>query len=256
MSYAILTDITKCIGCSECVIACKKYHDLHDDRPRQWHRNDGLSARNWTSIVIRDNDHYIRKQCNHCLAPACVSACPVAALQTTPEGAVIYEASKCIGCRYCMIACPYGIPRYDWDKAVPYVQKCNMCYERISRGQQPACTEACPTEATIFGDRDELLAEAKRRLAAEPNKYIDHVYGEKEAGGTSVLYISDIDLGFLSYPLRKVKQPLPDTTSAAMHAVPPAFVGMGVVMGGLYWFCRRRDKVSRQENEKEQDHHE
>ena len=251
MSLAILTDTTKCIGCAECVKACKDSHHLDDDRPRQWHRNDGLSARNWTSIIIREGDHYIRKQCNHCLEPACVSACPVGALVTTPEGAVRYDASKCIGCRYCMIACPYGIPRYDWDKAVPYVQKCDMCYERISRGKQPACTEACPTEATIFGDREKLLAEAQRRIAAEPNKYINHIYGLTEVGGTSVLYISDISLDFLSYPLRSLKQPLPDTTSLAMHTVPPAFVGMGAIMGGLYWFCKRREKIGREKEEGE-----
>jgi formate dehydrogenase iron-sulfur subunit len=247
---AILTDITRCTGCSECVLACKTVNRLEGDFPRYWHRNDGLSARNWTSILTRDNNHFIRKQCRHCIEPACVSACPVGALTTSPEGAVIYDAGKCIGCRYCMISCPYGIPRYDWDKAVPYVQKCNMCYDRIKAGKQPACTEACPTEATIFGEREELLAEAHRRIRENQGKYIDRVYGESEAGGTSVLYISDIDLGFLTYPLHRIKKPLPETTSTAMSAVPPVFIGMGAVMSGFYWFFKRREKISR-EKEKE-----
>jgi len=240
---AILTDITKCIGCFECVAACKAAHGLPNDVPREWHRNDGLSAQNWTSIVSKPGSHYIRKQCRHCLEPACVSACPVAALVRTDTGAVIYEPSKCIGCRYCMIACPFGIPRYDWEKAVPYIQKCDMCYDRIIQGKQPACIEACPTQATIFGDRDEMLAEAHRRIKEEPDKYLDRVFGEKELGGLSVLYIGDIDLEFLSYPARSNTPVLPKTTTTAMNAVPPAFVGMGAVMGGLYWFCKRREKV-------------
>ena len=142
-----------------------------------------------------------------------------------------------------MVACPYGIPRYDWDKPAAYVQKCNMCFDRIKHGKQPACTEICPTKATIFGDRDELLAEAHRRIKENPDKYINKVFGEFEVGGTSVLYISDIDLGFLSYPLKPGIEPLPETTKLAMKAVAPAFVGMGALMGGLYWICRRRDTL-------------
>ncbi|MCK5125503.1 MAG: 4Fe-4S dicluster domain-containing protein [candidate division Zixibacteria bacterium] len=247
---AILTDVTLCIGCQECVAACKTKHNLEPDYPRNFHRTDGLSARNWTSILQKD-EHYIRKQCRHCLEPACVSACPVAALVKTPEGAVTYDGSKCIGCRYCMIACPYGIPRYDWDRAIPYIQKCTLCYDLISVGQQPACTTACPTEATIFGERDELLAVAKQRIKDNPDKYINRVFGEHEVGGTSVLYLSDIDLGFMSYPMRDIKSSLPQTTSMAMSAVPPAFVGMGALMGGLYWFCKRKDKIRQQKNDKE-----
>ncbi|MBD3169780.1 MAG: 4Fe-4S dicluster domain-containing protein [candidate division Zixibacteria bacterium] len=246
---AILTDVTKCIGCQQCVLACKDYNKLDKDMPRDWHRNDGLSARNWTSIIHKPDEHYIRKQCRHCIEPACVSACPVAALSKSPEGPVTYDPGRCIGCRYCMIACPYGIPRYEWDNPVPYIQKCNMCYSRIKEGKQPACTEACPTEATIFGDRDELLAEAHRRIKNDPDLYIGKVFGEFEIGGTQVLYISDIDLGFLSYPVRKDTPVLPETTAPAMSAVPPAFFGMGAVMGGLYWFCKRKERIKREKEE-------
>ena len=245
---AILTDVTKCIGCLECVIACKQYNKLDVDVPRNWHRNDGLSARNWTSIIEKPGSHYVRKQCRHCLEPACVSACPVGALHETKEGAVVYDIGKCIGCRYCMIACPYGIPRYDWEKPAPYVQKCNLCYERIKQGQQPACISVCPTKATIFGDRDELLREAHRRIKENPGKYIDKVFGEFEVGGTSVLYISDIDLGFLSYPLTLGTKALPKTTAPAMESVPVTFVGVGILMGGLHWIVKRREKLQR-ENE-------
>jgi formate dehydrogenase iron-sulfur subunit len=250
---AILTDVTECIGCLECVEACKEYNHLEVDVPRNWHRTDGLSAKNWTSILRKPENHYVRKQCRHCLEPACVSACPVGALEKTASGAVIYHGEKCIGCRYCMIACPYGIPRYDWESPVPYIRKCNLCFDKIRNGQKPACIEACPTQATIFGDRNELLTEAHRRIEAEPGKYIDRVYGEHEVGGTSVLYISDIDLGFLTYPVRKNTKPLPETTSTAMHAVPFAFTGMGALMGGIYWICKRREQLKQEKEEAKED---
>jgi formate dehydrogenase iron-sulfur subunit len=243
MRAAILTDTTKCIGCNECALACKNVNHLKPDVPRRWDSNDGLSARNWTSVIGRPDDKYVRKQCRHCLEPACVSACPVGAMHKTEIGAVVYDSSKCLGCRYCMMACPFGIPRYDWDRIVPYVRKCILCYERLEQGGQPACTEVCPTKATIFGDRDELLAEAHRRIQENPGKYVNRVWGESEVGGTSVLYISDIDLSFLTYGEHLGDQPLPQATRVAMESVPFAFVGMGAAMTGLYWIIHRRMKL-------------
>ncbi len=251
MSKAILTDITKCIGCLKCVSACKEVNKLGMDVPRVWQKNDGLSSENWTSVIRKPGEHYIRKQCRHCIEPSCASVCPVGALHKTNIGAVVYDKSKCLGCRYCMMACPYGIPRYEWDKQVPYVQKCILCYDRIKKGGQPACTEACPAEATIFGDRDELLKTAHQRLQENPGKYINKVWGEHEVGGTSVLYISDIDLGFLSYPVNLGNKPLPEKTATAMESVPFAFVGMGGVMLGLNWIIRRRMKFSKEKNDGE-----
>ncbi len=243
MSAAILTDVTKCIGCLQCSSACKMVNQLDLDKPRVWQKGDGLSARNWTSILQQPDNHYVRKQCRHCLEPACASACPVGALHTTEKGAVVYDSEKCLGCRYCMMACPYGIPRYDWDEVVPYVRKCILCHDRLQDGQEPGCTEACPTGATIFGERDKLLAEAHKRLKAEPDKYIQRVYGEHEFGGTSVLYVSDIDLDFLTEGASRDAS-LPSTTDLAMKSVPFAFVGMGGVMYGINWAIRRRMKRS------------
>lgn len=226
-------------------MACKQEYSLEQEVPRRWALDDGLSARNWTSIVQRPNGKFIRKQCRHCIDPACVSACPVGALKKTPEGAVIYDSSRCMGCRYCMMACPYGIPRYDWDQAVPYIRKCILCYDRIREGSQPACVEACPTQATIFGNRDELLAEAHKRIRENPGKYIKRVWGEKEIGGSQVLYISDIDLSFLTYDRPLGDKPVPKRTAAAMNAVPFAFVGMGSAMAGISWIIGRRMKMQK-----------
>ena len=250
MSKAILTDITKCIGCLECVTACKLENNLESESPKKWQKNDGLSAKNWTSIIQKQEDHYIRKQCRHCLEPACVSACLVGAMQKTKEGPVIYNGDRCIGCRYCMVACPYGIPRYDWEQAVPYVQKCNMCYTRLKQGQQPACIEACPEKVSVFGPRDKLLEVAKARLAAHPEKYQPKVYGETEIGGTSVLYIADMPLDFLAFKPEMGDTPLPVRTMAALSKVPPLVLGMGGLMTGVYWFIGRRMRLQA-EREKE-----
>ncbi len=242
---AILTDITKCIGCRECVVACRVANNKDVEKPRTWDLEDGLSSRNWTSIVEKEQYH-VRKQCRHCLEPACASACPVAALHISDTGAVVYDSSKCLGCRYCMMACAYGIPRYDWDKPVPYVQKCILCSDRLKVGQQPACTEACPAEATIFGKREDLIAEAHRRIAAEPDKYDGKVWGETEIGGTRVLYLTpkDLDLSFLSYDKVLPETSLPERTKIAMNSVPFAFLGMGGAMTGIHWFIKRRMKLT------------
>ena len=249
MRAAILTDTTKCIGCSQCVVACKKVNHLENDIPRRWDMDDGLSARNWTSIIGEPDDKYVRKQCRHCLEPACVAACPVAALHKTDVGAVVYDSSRCIGCRYCMMACPFGIPRYDWNRTVPYVRKCILCYDRIKDGEQPACTEKCPTKATIFGDRNELLAEAHRRISEDPGKYLGKVWGESEVGGTSVLYISDINLSFLTHGEHLGNEPLPQTTRIAMGSVPFVFLGVGAALTGLSWIIGRRIKLKGQQAE-------
>jgi formate dehydrogenase iron-sulfur subunit len=145
-----------------------------------------------------------------------------------------------------MIACPWEIPKYSWEDTVPYVQKCDMCYKRVvEQGKIPACVEACPTEATIFGERDELLAEAHRRLSAEPDRYIQKVWGEHEVGGTSVLYISDVDINLtgLETPLNDTTA-VPERTFRVLHNMPSVFVGMAAVMGGIYWVIERRQRLA------------
>jgi len=241
---AILTDVTKCIGCEKCVAACASENRLPPPVPARWSSDDGLSADRFTSVVRREGA-YVRKQCRHCLEPACASACPVGALHRSAAGPVVYDKGRCLGCRYCMMACPFGIPRYEWASAVPYVRKCTMCYEsRLAQGRQPACTEACPTQATLFGDRDRLLAEAHRRLREIPGKYRPLVFGESDVGGTSVIYLSPIALDFLGLGGGRDSRPLPGLTATAMAAVPPVFVGVGAVLGAVRWIIGRRMKLT------------
>lgn len=243
-TVGLLIDVTRCVGCYQCVDACAQANGLGPDIPAPQDAPDGLSARRWATLLAQPEGRYVRKQCQHCLEPACVSVCPVGAMQKTVEGPVIYDSSKCMGCRYCIMACPYGIPRYEWDKAVPYVRKCTLCYERLQAGQMPACAEACPEQATLFGPRDKLLAEAHDRLKSFPDKYIQKVFGELEIGGTSVLYITDVPLNLLGFNGYPGQEPLPDLTGAWLDKVPPITLGMAALMAGPYWIIKRRMRLA------------
>jgi formate dehydrogenase iron-sulfur subunit len=247
-NMAILNDVTRCIGCEQCVEACQQANKLPEEKPWRWLKHiDDLSSARWSTIErVRSDkgDRFVRRQCMHCVDPACVSVCIVGALKKTPEGPIVYNKDVCIGCRYCMIACPWEIPRYSWEDRVPYVQKCDMCYDRVmSEGKPPACVEACPNGATIFGNRDELMAEAKKRLAAEPDKYVQKIWGAREVGGTSVLYISDVDIKLtgLGAPVTD-PDPIPHRTTKILHQMPSVFTGMAVLMGGLCWVIKRRQQ--------------
>ena len=246
---AILTDVTRCTGCEKCVQACQRDNQLPPERPWRWLKSiDDLSSSRWTTIRrVRDEAgcHNIRRQCRHCLDPECVSVCIVGALHKSPQGAVLYDADRCIGCRYCMIACPWEIPRYSWEETVPFVQKCDFCYDRVVQGgNQPACVDACPHGATVFGEREELLQRAKQTIAANPHRYVQTVFGEREVGGTSVLYISDIDLNLsdLDHPVRD-PDPMPHRTTKVLHQMPLVFVAMAGVMGGVHFIIKRRQQL-------------
>ena len=237
---AILFDAKRCVGCLACVDACMQAHGQTGD----YEQVKDLSATNYTA-VIEKGDVYARKLCMHCLQPTCVSVCPVAALQKSPEGPVTYEASRCIGCRYCMQACPFNVPRYEWNKVVPGIQKCDMCVGRGAAG--PACAEACPEEATIFGTRDDLLAEAHRRIKEDPAGYVQQVYGEHEVGGTSVLMVSPVSFEELGLRQNLPLEPLPLRTWAALSHVPDVITVGGALLLAIWWITNRREAVARVE---------
>lgn len=240
MTPAILTDLTMCIGCEACALACKEVNGL----PHRELRGK-LSADTWSAVEHRAGLH-VRRQCMHCLEPACASVCPVGALHKTPEGPVVYDADRCIGCRYCMVACPFGVPKYEWDEPVPKVRKCVMCFTtRLQEGRQPACTEACPTGATIFGDRDELVREARRRIAAEPDRYVDRIYGLEEAGGTSVLYLSPVPFEELGFNTALRNEPYPGLTWNILSKLPNVVSVGGVLLAGIWWITGRRETLDK-----------
>jgi len=232
MSKAALYDATKCIGCRSCQSACGKENNLPAEETLTRIRVTETGGRKV----------YTKIQCMHCQHPACAEACPVGAMQKTPEGPVIYDKAKCFGCRYCMVACPFGIPTFEWGEAIPWVRKCQFCAGRQAKGLEPACVVACPAGALKFGDRDSLILEARDRITGFPDKYVNHIYGETELGGTSWLYLSPVDFKVLGLPDAGAG-PVTMNVERAMGSVPPALLGVAAVMSGVYWVIRRRQKM-------------
>ncbi|MCK5096775.1 MAG: 4Fe-4S dicluster domain-containing protein, partial [Desulfobacteraceae bacterium] len=256
-SLGVLHDITKCIGCRKCEDACNKVNKLA--QPEQ--PFDDLSVLDQKrrtdedvyTVVNKFNEKkpvFVKKQCNHCLEPACASACFVKAFKKTKAGPVIYDESLCVGCRYCMVACPFEIPAYEYHNALtPKVTKCTMCYPRLIEGKLPGCVEACPKEALLFGDRDELIKAAWKRIYKYPGQYNEHIYGEHEMGGTSWLYLS-------KYPFSEVgmredlgRKSAPELTAGPLSAVPIVVGLWPVLLTGVYAISKRKDKIAKQEKE-------
>jgi formate dehydrogenase iron-sulfur subunit len=241
---AILYDARLCINCKQCEAACaEKNHLRYDDAVAA---EDRQSEHKFT-VVLNKNEKYMRRVCMNCIDPACASVCPVAALRKTAEGPVIYDADRCMGCRYCMIACPFDVPRYEWDKLAPRVRKCDMCSERVAAGQPTACAAICPTGANKFGERDELIAEAQQRLRDNPGKYVNRIYGLHEVGGTSVLLLSSVAFEEFGYPTDGVTEPMPLLTYRALTHVPDLVTLGSVLLGGIWWITRRRTEVQKSE---------
>jgi formate dehydrogenase iron-sulfur subunit len=271
-----LIDITKCIGCRACQVACKQWNDREGEQTELdfnlgFQNPATLSAKTLTLITFHEIPdqaapgglHYLftMRRCLHCLEPACASACPTTALDRRADGPVIYDANQCIGCRYCIWACPWGVPTAEWDSLAPKIQKCTHCADRsdqpapVARNGQPlsqaesarylenivtpACVKACPADCLRFGTRENMLQEAHNRISNNPENYVDHIYGEKEAGGTSVLYLSSVPFEKLGFP-DVGENPYPAFSKIALHAVPPAVMAVGALLASVYALLRRR----------------
>jgi len=243
MSKALLYDSTLCIGCKMCEKACAEHNGLPYD--------DSIAAESKTSehkftTVLTENDHFMRKLCMHCEEPACASACPVGAFHKTALGPVVYDVWKCLGCRYCMVACAFAVPKYEWGSLNPRVRKCVMCEDLVKRGEQTACAAICPTGATKFGDRDDLIREAQDRIRQNPANYKPRIYGLKEVGGTCVLLLSSQNVEDFGYPAsEKIGEvPVPEYTGRVMEKVPDFIPVWTLALGGIYWISHRRDEVA------------
>lgn len=257
-SFGVLHDTTFCLGCRRCEAACNEVNDLPDPETpfkdltvlEERRRTESTAYTVVNKFKGKEGGApvYAKIQCNHCLEPACASACFVKAFKKTEKGAVTYDPSVCVGCRYCMVACPFNIPAYEYDSAFsPRVMKCTMCYPRLMEGKLPGCVEACPVDALTFGTRDDLLKTARERIRRRPDRYVDHIYGEHEMGGTSWLYLSGLpfeeigmreDLGVVSAP---------ELTSGALGAVPMVVALWPILLTGIYAISRRKDQIAAEE---------
>ncbi len=285
MSRAVLVDTTKCMGCRGCQVACKQANDNPAETTEFFAKAGGyqnprdLSAKTFSLVTFNEVEDdrgglkwiFARRQCMHCTDPACVSACIVGALSKTEDGATVYDESKCIGCRYCMLACPFGVPCLEWEKPIAFIRKCSFCTDRqhteglgevngAALGDEtkvrmaaalsaPACVSSCATGALKFGERAELLREARERIRENPDRYVNHIYGETEVGGTAWLYLSAVPFDQIGFRTDLGDKSYPSYTKAANEAVAPAVLGVGALLGGLYWYTNRRNRIAAENKE-------
>src|SRR6476659_2630236 len=270
-ALGMLYDTTRCIGCKACVVACAQANDLTPDTDYfagLYQAPTDLNGQTKNVIKLYSEGprrSYVKAQCMHCVDPACTNACMIGALKKREHGIVSYDASLCVGCRYCQMACPFNVPKFEWAKVAPKIVKCELCrqraegaslatiggFSRYPKGKGPGCTEVCPREAVIYGTREELLAEARRRLAANPDRYVPKIYGEKDGGGTQCLVLSHLPFENLGLP-RLTDKPVPEVQQTIQHGVYQGFAAPVVLYGilGAVMF-RNRKKAAAEEKSAE-----
>ena len=254
-AVGLLYDTTKCIGCKACVVACKEASVAPKLKADTTTFGGGLydaplSLNERTRNVIQlyregDQYSYVKKQCMHCVDPACAGACMLGALHKGKLGIVEYNVDKCVGCRYCQMACPFNVPQFEWTKLNPRIVKCELCKERLAEGKITACAEVCPRGAVKFGKRDELLREARSRIQASPDKYVPKVYGETDLGGTQVLYVSHVPFEKLGFRFNN-DQPVPEVQQTVQHGIYQGFaapLALFAVLGAVVFRNRRSQKA-------------
>ena len=249
MEKSVLVDLTLCIGCRGCQVACKEWNERKASITSfkgDFTNPVKLSSECYTNIRFvetikqtRPVWNFVKNQCLHCKIPACVSACPVGALTKSALGPVLYSFDKCIGCRYCMLACPFDIPKYEWESTQPWMQKCSFCSELIEEDMLPVCIKTCPTGTLYFDDYDKIVAKAKKRIKDNPQKYVNHIYGLTEAGGTNWIYLSDVSFKQLGFKENIPTIPLPDVTWPFLSAIPGKITGIAVLLSAIAYFRTR-----------------
>lgn len=257
----MLYDTTRCIGCRACVTACHQANNLPaDTRTVGMDKYDAPTDLNdYTKNIIKlykegDRRSYVKRQCMHCIDPACTGACMIGALQKREYGIVTWDPGRCIGCRYCQMVCPFNIPKFEWTDANPYIIKCEYCSERPGDKKfVPACCEICPREAVIAGTYTELLEEARRRLAENPDRYEPKIYGEKDLGGTQVLYLSHVPFEKLGFKFDS-EEPVPELQQTVQHGLYQGFIApaaLYAILGGVMWRNRKKNVASEGGKEEE-----
>lgn len=265
MAKGMLIDTTRCIGCRSCQVACKNWNSLESVPgvfSDTWSSPLHMSSKTFTRVLfceVAGSDggaqlHFVKRQCMHCNDPACASVCPVGAMTKTKEGPVTYDDSKCMGCRYCLMACPFQVPKFQWESAVPYVRKCTFCADRQAAGLAPACASTCPMGALAFGEREELVSAAWKRIKDHPHRYVPHVYGEKTVGGASMMYLSSVTFDQIGLQMKGLRTDLGDTPLSIngrewVSKMPFIALAMGGASLGLYHYNQRRARVQAHEED-------
>lgn len=254
-SVGVLIDTTRCVGCRACMAACRRAAGLEaDDRTpghELWDAPTTLNDRTPTLVKYASStrgDAFVKVQCMHCVDPACASACMLGALSKGPDGAVTWDGDYCVGCRYCQVACPFGVPAFEWSSATPRIVKCDLCAERRAEGKAPACCEACPRDALTFGRRAELLEEAHQRICRDPDRYVPYVYGERDMGGTQVLYLAEVPFDELGLPVNGTR-PTHALQRALQHRIYQGFVAPVALYGVLGAVLFRNTRMGNGEGE-------
>ncbi|OGA16314.1 MAG: hypothetical protein A3I63_00600 [Betaproteobacteria bacterium RIFCSPLOWO2_02_FULL_66_14] len=245
----VLVDTTRCIGCRSCEVACSVANgnfvpDVNSDNALEKIRD--TSDKQWT-VVNRfktgKGDVFVKRQCMHCWQPACVAACLVNAMYKTREGPVTWNGDKCMGCRFCMVSCPFDIPKAEYHSWNPRIMKCSMCYERLQAGKKPACVDACPTDTLMFGSKRELMEVARHRVYSHPDKYVHQIYGEHEAGGSGWLYLSSVAFDQIGFRTDLGTTPYPEYTKQFLVSVPLILFGVPALLLGLSELADRKNEV-------------
>ncbi len=249
-SFGVLHDTTRCIGCRQCEKACQAVNNLpmpakpFDDLSVT-HTKRRTSAYEWTVVnryQAEDQEVFRKLQCLHCNDPACASACFAKCFTKEPNGAVSYKGDQCVGCRYCMIACPFYIPGYQYDEAFnPLVQKCTFCEPRLKEGKLPGCVEKCPMDALTFGKRSDLIKIARKRIEQKPDLYVDYIYGETDAGGTAWMTLSGVNPEILGQNTHLGNRPMGELTAGALGSVPMIIGFWPVLFAGAYGITKLKE---------------
>jgi formate dehydrogenase iron-sulfur subunit len=233
----VLYDSTRCVGCQTCETTCAETNGLPvpigTPQPGVVRKTDEKHRTVINSFNTSKGEVFIKKQCMHCNEPACAAACLTQAMYKTKEGAIIWRGEKCMGCRYCMVSCPFDSPKFEYHSSNPKIEKCTMCYSKIKEGKIPACVQNCPAEALVFGTRRNLIKEARKRIIENPDKYVDHVYGEHEAGGTGFLYLSAVPFEELGFNTSLQPRSYPELSKGFLYSVPTIFVLWPAIMLGI-----------------------
>jgi formate dehydrogenase iron-sulfur subunit len=248
----VLYDSTKCVGCQTCESSCAEANGLPAPvgipEAGITRKTDEKHRTVVNAFSSSKGEVYIKKQCMHCNEPACTAACLTQAMHKTKEGAVIWRGDKCMGCRYCMVSCPFDSPKFEYHSANPKIEKCNMCYGRLTEGKIPACVENCPAEALVFGKRRDLIKEARKRINDNPDQYVDYIYGEHEAGGTGFIYLSGVPFDELGFNTSIQTKSYPELSKGFLYSVPTIFVLWPAILLGIRE-ATKNNHLNAEENE-------